>query len=218
MEKARGHSLAALRLSQPDQETLLHQVGQALRQLHTVQVDGFGWLDETHYRQTGRVRGHAPTWRAALLHTAPDSLDYLQHVGALTGQQVDRARPLIKKQSALLDDSSGGRLLHGDLGPIHIWVDEPQKCLTSIVDFGERSAGDPVWDFVDYDWKAVPAILEGYEPNAAMRELFDRKFYLFALLRAIPWACRWHQRGAVQVVDWLSLVIREASERLSADT
>jgi hypothetical protein len=54
-----------------------------------------------------------------------------------------------------------------------------------LIDFGERAAGDPVWDFVDYG-PGVPELLEGYEPDAAMRARFDDTFALYRLLRAIP--------------------------------
>ena len=43
-----------------------------------------------------------------------------------------------------------------------------------------------------------------------MRERFDAKFYFYALLRAVPWAQRWHQRGAEHVIKWLSLMIEKA--------
>lgn len=210
MEKARGRSLADLQISHEELAPLLQEVGRALRMLHTVQLPGFGWLDEAHYRQTGEVRGHASTWRAALLQHVPAGLDYLEHSGALTQAQSDMARQLVASRSALLDQHDDARLLHGDLGPIHVWVDLAQGRLTSIVDFGERSAGDPIWDFVDYDWQGVPDLREGYELDDEMREQFDPRFYFYALLRAIPWAHRWHQRGATHVIDWLTLMIQKA--------
>ena len=151
MEKARGQSLAELKLPAPEQAPLLRQAGQALRQLHTVQVPGFGWLDEEHYRQTGQARGQVSTWRAALLEPVPASLEYLGRSGALSSAQVDTAQSLIEKHAGLLDDCQEGRLLHADLGPIHVWVDRSQGQLTSLVDFGNRASGDPVFEFVDYD-------------------------------------------------------------------
>ncbi len=110
----------------------------------------------------------------------------------------------------MLDDCQDGRLLHADLGPIHVWVDAGRGQLTSLVDFGNRAAGDPIFEFVDYDWQDVPAILAGYELEPSQREQFDAKFYFYALLRAIPWAQRWHQRGDAHVIKWMSLMIDRA--------
>jgi hypothetical protein len=75
----------------------------------------------------------------------------------------------------------------------------------------ERAAarGDPVWEFVDYG-PGVPDILEGYAPDPSLRAQFDDAFALYQLLRTIPWAARWHARGASHVVDWLEVTLRRA--------
>jgi hypothetical protein len=110
----------------------------------------------------------------------------------------------------LLDTITTGKLLHGDIGGLHVWVDPERACITSFVDFGERSAGDPVWDIMRFEWEGVPLILEGYQLDQALRERFRASFHLYAVLQAIPWARKWHARGGVHTVEWLKTTIREA--------
>ncbi|MCP4536352.1 MAG: hypothetical protein GY832_04325 [Chloroflexi bacterium] len=48
-----------------------------------------------------------------------------------------------------------------------------------------------------------------------MKESFKSRFYLYAVLRAIPWALKWYSRGAVQTIDWLKLTVRKAREKFA---
>lgn len=76
-------------------------------------------------------------------------------------------------------------LTHGDLGPEHILV-TPGGDLAGVIDWGDASVGDPVWDFA---WllRAVPLVGEralaayGGEPDQHFR---DRARFAFALM---PW-------------------------------
>jgi aminoglycoside 2''-phosphotransferase len=76
-------------------------------------------------------------------------------------------------------------LTHGDLGPEHILV-TPAGDLAGIIDWGDASVGDPVWDFA---WllRAAPLVGEralaayGGEPDKHFR---DRARFAFALM---PW-------------------------------
>lgn len=71
-----------------------------------------------------------------------------------------------------------------------------------------------MWDIVEYDWEGVETLLEGYELDAEMKESFEAKFYLYAVLRAVPWAQKWHARGETQTVNWLKFAIQKAKEQL----
>lgn len=76
-------------------------------------------------------------------------------------------------------------LTHGDLGPEHILV-TPAGDLAGVIDWGDASVGDPVWDFA---WllRAAPLVGEralaayGGEPDQHFR---DRARFAFALM---PW-------------------------------
>jgi aminoglycoside phosphotransferase (APT) family kinase protein len=91
--------------------------------------------------------------------------------------------------AAYLDDDENWRfatcLTHGDLGPEHILV-TPAGDLAGVIDWGDASVGDPVWDFA---WllRAAPLVGEravaayGGEPDQHFR---DRARFAFALM---PW-------------------------------
>jgi aminoglycoside phosphotransferase (APT) family kinase protein len=214
MEKASGFALNSLELTAEEQKHYVRLLGGYLRQVHAVKLDGFGWLDEAHYAQAGEVKGQEATWRTSVLKKVPASLEYLEREGAIDRRMIETVHGLIATHGEVLDQCTEASLLHGDLGDIHVWVDPERGDITSLVDFGERMAGDPVWDIIEWEWKEIDALLEGYEPDAEMKESFEVKFYLFAVLRAIPWAQRWYSRGAVQTIDWLKLTVQKAQERL----
>ena len=216
MEKAKGCALDSLQLTTEERQRYVRLLGSYLKKLHTVKLGGFGWLDEAHYRRTGEVKGREATWRISVLKKVPSSLEYLEREGAIDRRTVETIHGLIAAHGEVLDQCAEASLLHGDLGDIHVWVDPEREDITSLVDFGERMAGDPVWDIIEWEWKEIDTLLEGYEPDADMKESFEVKFYLYAVLRAIPWAQKWYSRGAVQTIDWLKLTVRKAQDRHAA--
>ena len=209
MEKARGQPLNTLPAAQ--QSPFLRQIGAYLRQIHTVQVEQFGWLDEPHYRQHHTIQGRYPTWRAALLKDISASLAYFQRTDALESQMIHTIERVLAMADPLLYAVTSGQLLHGDLGGLHVWIDPARAGVTSFVDFGERSSGDPIWDIMRFEWESVPLLIEGYELDPPLRERFRSTFHLYAVLQAIPWARKWHARGGVHTVEWLKTTIREAT-------
>ncbi len=221
MHKATGRPLDAFDISMARQPYWLHQVGALLRQMHAISLEGYGWLDETHFQEMGRVRGQAPTWRESVLKRFPDALIYLENQGLLELSTTDKVRRVIADHEGILNAVDSGCLLHGDLGMLHIFVDPHQEVVTSMVDFGERMSGDPVWDIVeyigdvaDYDISVAYTMLEGYEPSAEMVSTFEVKYGLYALLRVIPWAEKWYSRGATQTAKWLKFTVQEGLRHL----
>jgi aminoglycoside phosphotransferase (APT) family kinase protein len=212
MEKARGQPLSTI--SSERQPAFLRQIGAYLRQIHTVQVEQFGWLDEMQYRQHHTVQGAEPTWREAILKEIPVSLAYFEQTGALDEPVMRAIERVLALADPMLHMVTKGQLLHGDLGGLHVWVDVESADVTSFVDFGERSAGDPIWDIMRFEWESVPALIEGYELDSSLQERFWPTFYLYGVLQAIPWAHKWHARGGVHTVEWLKTTIREAMPML----
>ena len=213
MEQVAGQPLSSLTLPAAQHRRVVRQIGHVVRRIHTIPLDGFGWLDEAGYRATGQVHGAAPTWPAAILAEVPASLAYLEQTAAIDPGLANTIRRLIDAYRPLLEGTTAGSLLHGDLGALHVWVDPVRERVTGIVDWGERSVGDPMWDLAAYEWDDVPVLLEGYAPDAAMEATWAVKFYLYAMLRAVPWACKWHARGA-ETIAWLNVTVREAVAHL----
>jgi aminoglycoside phosphotransferase (APT) family kinase protein len=209
MQKAGGQPLSTLPAAR--QRMFLHKIGGYLRQLHTLQLQGFGWLDEQHYRQHGAIRGSDPIWRDAVLKDIAASLAYFQRTGTLEAQFILKIERILELADPVLHAVTIGQLLHGDVGELHVWVDPNRGDVTSFVDFGERSAGDPIWDMLQFDWAGVPLLVEGYELDQPARERFRPTFQLYGVLQAVPWARKWHARGGVHTVEWLKTTIREAT-------
>src|SRR5262245_33065478 len=129
MEKASGQPLSSLPAAQ--HHTFLRQAGAHLRQMHSVQLDGFGWLDEHRYRQRGMVRGSQLTWRDAVLRDVDASLAYFQRTGALEAPFIGRIERVVELAEPLLCAITSGQLMHGDVGKLHVWVDPERAAITS---------------------------------------------------------------------------------------
>lgn len=205
MAKAAGRTLEGASLRQPDLAAVLTELGTHLRALHEITIPGFGWLDEDHFRATGLVRGSAETWPNALFEAVPQSLDYLRDVNALSASEVEHARKVLDVGAPLLSDYTDGRLLHGDMGLLHVWFDPETRRVTSLVDFGERSSGDPAYDFIDFEPSHLAHVAAGY---GDLSDRLEERVRFYALAQAIPWARKWHERGETQVIDSLRGLLR----------
>jgi len=196
MEKAAGESLASLDLPDWELQTVLERLGAHVAALHEIAVGGFGPL-------SAAGRGRSDTWRAALLDDVPAALDYLARVGALTGAEIAGAQRAVDDGSPVLDECTDARLLHGDLGLLHVFADPATLRVTSLVEFGECAAGDPAYDFRDFDSAQLRPLLAGY----GAPEEFAQRIPYYVLVQAISWAAKWHARGEQQVVEFLKDVI-----------
>src|SRR5205085_12124117 len=113
---------------------------------HAIEMEGYGRLDEDLYLRSGQVRGEADTWRAAVLQGVDRGLDYLSRRHLLGADTIDTVHRLVRNHDAVLSAWTGSCLMHGDLGAVHIYVDVEREAVTGLIDFADRSAGDPLWD------------------------------------------------------------------------
>lgn len=212
MEKMRGECLERLELPPQELEKALRELGSLMRALHEIETPRFGLLDETHHRATGVVRGFADSWNDALFGAADESLKYLARAEALTSGDVERVRELVERESRLVDlPPTGGRLLHGDLGLVHVWFDPEKRAISGVIDFGECMSGDPVYDFCDFDLQPhlLDHVIAGYYGETPPPDL-HRRIWRYAFARSIPWAAKWHERGHMHVIDWVRRLLEEA--------
>jgi aminoglycoside phosphotransferase (APT) family kinase protein len=209
MERATGEPMEGLTLSEDQETRLLNELGSHLSALHRIKIPGFGWLDEGAFASSGTVRGSADTWRLALLDEVPRSLEYLSEAGRLTQAEVDEVQRAIEAGAEIIEGCRDGRLLHGDIGLLHVWVDPDELRVTSVLDWGERSSGDPASDFGDLEGRQLHSVLTGYGADEA--DGLAQRIRFYALVRAIPWARRWHSRGETQVLDWVRHVLQRVS-------
>jgi aminoglycoside phosphotransferase (APT) family kinase protein len=168
-------------------------------------------LDEAHFRRTGVVRGTHPTWRTCVTEGVASGAAALADAGALDRTTAATLRDLLTRADVVIDAVAEGRLLHGDLGPVHVWVDPQALRVTSLIDFGDRAAGDPRWDLMPFDWAGSPALLEGYEPDPTARSELVRVVRLYAVMQAVPWASESFARGEPGPGDSLKAPNRAAT-------
>ncbi|MBW3588095.1 MAG: aminoglycoside phosphotransferase family protein [Actinobacteria bacterium] len=210
MEKASGESLERLALSERDLGSALRELGSLMRALHEIEMPGYGWLDETNYRSEGVARGSSHTWDDALFGTVPESIEYLARTAALSANEIEQIVTLIQRATPLVEPHPASRLLHGDLGLVHVWLDPETMSISSLIDFGERMSGDPVYDFCDLDLEPhlLTYVVGEYFGETPPPEDFHDRVWLYAFARSIPWAMKWHERGHLQVIDWVRHLLR----------
>ncbi len=135
----------------------------------------------------------------------------LARAGALDRTAAATLRALLARADRLIDAVADGRLLHGDLGPVHVWVDPQALRVTGLIDFGDRAAGDPRWDLMPFDWAGSAALLEGYEPDPSARPELARAIRLYAVVQTVPWASESYARGEPGPLELLKATIRDAA-------
>ena len=209
MAKARGVDLRGAALSDEQMRPLLLEIGRNLRKLHSVEVDGFGFL---RVDSAGNCRGEHANWKGAALAAVEPGLAKLAANPHFTQANIPLAERIISENAHILESVERGSLLHGDLGMIHLFADLKRRKITSFIDFGECKSGDPVWDFVDVRWRHVNTILEGYAPVERMRAEFDDRFYLCAILRNLIWTVRWNDVIPRDSAERMAFMIGEAAQ------
>jgi aminoglycoside phosphotransferase (APT) family kinase protein len=199
IDRAAGRPLPDLHLSPANRDRLLVEFGRCIRLLHGITLPGYGTLDESIYRSEGCVRGHFPHWRDSVHWHLDHGLPYLEARGLL-GETAGRSiRDLTLRRADLLEDIPAPSLLHGDLAWGHVFVDDSDSQVTSLIDFGNRQTGDPAWEFARLSIAEGPscfeAVFKGYDPEGELSDRFrDRvPFYRVMLGLAVG---RWlHEHG-----------------------
>ncbi len=138
---AEGTQLARVHLDQEQEESVYMQMGEILKRIHEVKLEGFGRL----VVEEGRLRGKFGSWAellASLQKRYEDDLEIIKERGFLTEKELeilDEAR----KEIALVDIKQGS-LIHTDLHHGHVFVTGDK--VTGVIDLGVLAVGDPRYD------------------------------------------------------------------------
>jgi aminoglycoside phosphotransferase (APT) family kinase protein len=186
-----GLPLAELALPNEDAWKALRGAGELLRRLHSVRVDGYGRLDDELYLATGAVRGRDDEWVAG---AARGALSVIAERRLLAPAETDALATFIDEHRVALEQYAEPRLLHGDFDEQHIFVDPESMSITAIIDFGDREAGDPLWDLSWFGMgrgsDRVRTLLAGYAPDID-DEHVGRMLAIYAVVRLL---IRTHRR------------------------
>jgi aminoglycoside phosphotransferase (APT) family kinase protein len=115
-------------------------IGPLLRQVHDVTLGGFGFLIAT----AGGLIGQDGTWHDAMRQRI-QGLELVGEAGLAEPALLARAVAAVDDRIGRLDTPEPGRLIHGDFHPRHVYAADGR--VTGIIDWGDASCGDPLYDF-----------------------------------------------------------------------
>lgn len=114
-------------------------IGAKVRLLHEVRLAGFGSV----VAATAGLRGENASWADAVAHRIT-GVRPAADAGLVPATLVDRAETAVRDRPQVLTAAHGGRLLHADLHPRHVYARSGQ--VTAIIDWADATCGDPVFD------------------------------------------------------------------------
>ena len=163
---------------------ILLAAGRQLALLHTIPVEGFGWIDRSSYTV---LKGEKPGFDAYFVEYLEHDLDVLR-LYAFTKEQKMQISSLMETAGQLLRVENAV-LVHGDFDVSHIF--HTAGCYTGIIDFGEIRGNNRVFDLATFvgfyrDRRLYSYLLEGYRDVAPLTpgDLYAVELMaLFILLR-----------------------------------
>jgi aminoglycoside phosphotransferase (APT) family kinase protein len=175
MERLPGRSLADMRVSRPFYDRVLEQVGDALRQMHALTADSYGYIGAHHPIPP------QPTWWAAFRAMWNALLDDVVAAGGYTEVEAEALRRTLDTYRETFDRSVEASLLHMDVWSQNILVDEAGN-LTGLVDLDRALWGDPEIEYavLDYCGISEPAFWRGYgrTRDGSIEARVRQRFYL----------------------------------------
>jgi aminoglycoside phosphotransferase (APT) family kinase protein len=183
------------------EEAVWRDVGGHLRSIHSISVGGFGRLDDAAYRATGVVRGACDRWDEYAIAPALDALHDTAFDDYVSAEVCMLARECLDRSSQLLAARTDSRLLHGEPCAKHIFVSPETQTLSGIIDFGDRQAGDPAWEFANVavweDDERLSWLLSGYGDGAKLLPLI----LVYSIARALALAHKRFRQGRIEAAD-----------------
>lgn len=152
--------------------------GRVLSTIHSVRTAGFGYLNPNG---DGMYQTRSDILCRRLERREP-CRDVARRHGFDEGV-VERSIEQIGRHVNCVTEC-GPRLVHGDFGPKHIFVEGER--ITGIIDWGEAKSDDPVDDFAwwNYFYRAAAPLawlIEGYEDRSLFDPTFDRRLQIAQL-------------------------------------
>jgi Ser/Thr protein kinase RdoA (MazF antagonist) len=204
-ERAPGMAMEDRDVSPDEAIAVYREAGAALRRLHTIEVEGWGHMVDEAYVRDGSTRGQRAHWREVALDPALRALEYAEQHAVVGARDIATMRRILQAHASQFTDDVPSRLLHGDFDRSHIYIEGTPPRLTSIIDFGDRSAGDPAYDIAGVAlWDGVAsmrAALEGYCEDAGDREATERRALVYLLAQRLRLMHRRYETGRMPHAD-----------------
>lgn len=178
LRKIEGVLLPQAKLTPDLLERVVGQAGEYLSRIHEIPTQGFGYLD-------GQGKGEYDSIAAEseeLRRIVPELNDLAGELGIGRGV-MRRAIELATSEAGAEEADVAGRggesrLTHNDFCSKHVFVEGHQ--ISGIIDFGEVSAGEPVsdfvrWDYYDSERLPIDWLMAGYANKAVFDADFSRR-------------------------------------------
>lgn len=187
-------------------------VGPILRLVHEVTLSGAGSITIGPQGMRGEDRYWVSTIGERVAGLGP-----IADAGLVPAGLLGRAVAAVQDRGPLLATRQGGRLLHGDFHPRHVYARDGQ--ITAIIDWGDATCGDPAYDLgrvlhsavlddgLRHGFTVVSRVLDSYgsapwlpaEP-AEILMVYAIAFILWSMrcefAAGLPWAPWWPAQAA----------------------
>ena len=160
--------------------------GAHLRAVHDVMLDGFGSVTVGP-----GLRGEDATW-SDTVERRTAGLAPIVTAGLVPADLATRAGAALDDHRERFDSVESARLLHGDFHPRHVYAVDGH--ITGIIDWGDATAGDPVFDLgrlvragirdrsVEGGFQLVEIVLDGYGDAPWLRGDLAAKLLLYGVV------------------------------------
>ena len=158
------------------------QLGELLRQLHSIKLTGFGFIDTDHLKNNDIIQGLDQSCCAYFDKRLDDHIAYLYDHRLLTRKEVDEIIHLFDLHRSLLERKEGV-LVHRDLALWNV-LGTPHE-VTALIDWDDAISGDPADDLgmlrCFYDDDFMTMLIQGYGAGKALSDDFIRRTWLYCL-------------------------------------
>lgn len=187
MEKVPGERLCDIDRDDLDVRGVLGEVGAWLRELHSVPVTGFGYVD-------GSGVGEWATMDDSIAGLTAEA-DVFEDAGRSVGLEVATIRAWVRE---IIDSLRAApprvTLIHNDLQADHVMVHDGH--VSGIIDFGEVAAEPAASDFAKWDFSEgcrfpVEWIQAGYGDSSLFEPPHDRAYEALWLATGL-WRMAWY--------------------------
>jgi Ser/Thr protein kinase RdoA (MazF antagonist) len=173
--------------------TILRDAGRQLALIHTVTVDGFGWIDRSSY---DKLKGEKRSFDEYFSEYLNNDLQAISQHPFSEEEKIQIHNLMISARKTL--NVQKAVLVHGDFDISHIF--HSKGSYSGIIDFGEIRGNNSLFDLATFigfyqDRKAYSYLLEGYceITNLTAEDLYSAELMaLFILLRVLGKKARPH--------------------------
>jgi len=213
-KKVTGQPLGEIKsqLTEEQLNKVYESAGRTLRQLHTVEVDGF------YKRHENGIWDFTEWYKLA----NSDVIDRSKEGDLIiqSGFTEQEVKNMIRYLEIYRDEFSCKQpvLCHGDYLEEHIFIDKDLN-ITAIIDFGMYRGDHPIHDFarlyMDARFMNTDSLRRGYGDHEMFHDRFERRLLLHVLGNQIGHTAHYAREGMKPEVVYTAKSLRETYDKLN---